>query len=196
MPNSTSSNYIISLKPYAILSAGLFALSLINGYLITALDPDGAIEIMRNLQETYGSLSETEGLELMFRIFINNAVKSFLAAYAAIITLGIAPFVFLWVNGVIAGVVAAILYFDGQFATFLIGITPHGILEIPALILSSALGFRFAKAVFTKISRKKIILSTELKNGSLFFLKVIIPLLIGAAIIETFITPYLLNMRS
>jgi len=76
----------------------------------------------------------------------------------------------------------------------LAGILPHGIIEIPALIIgeAAALGFGVSLiiALFTG-NRSKMLLPAFKTN--LKYLIVALALLVPAAIIETFITPLFLS---
>ena len=84
--------------------------------------------------------------------------------------------------------------------SFLTGILPHGVIEIPVFIMGTAIGIRIGKIVLYKILRRininllkglyaKISLKEEISLGLIFFLKFLVPLLAIAAVIEIFITP-------
>jgi stage II sporulation protein M len=83
---------------------------------------------------------------------------------------------------------------NGSTGYFFLGIVPHGIVEIPALIIASAMGLRVGLEVFRKIFKKEGNISEELSNALEFFWKVVIPIIFLAALIEVFITANLLGV--
>ncbi|XEC94584.1 stage II sporulation protein M [Paenibacillus tarimensis] len=77
-------------------------------------------------------------------IFLNNAIKSVLVMYLGVV-LGIVPILFLLINGMVLGYLFTKLADQGAnvLAIFVKGILPHGIIEIPAIIVACAYGIRF-----------------------------------------------------
>ncbi len=73
-------------------------------------------------------------------------------------------------------------------------ILPHGVIELPMVLLSAALGTRIGVAALLrmigKISTEEIL--SEMKRSVSFYFRWILPLLFVAAVIETFVTPLLL----
>ncbi len=143
--------------------------------------------------------SGSQGIDLLGGIFFNN-----LWAAGMAILLGFIPFLFIpfWTltsNALIIGIVGGIYKLSGfgVFA-FLIGILPHGLLEIPAFILAVTLGldlsFKLIKVIFKK-NKGQAIRETVKNTIRLYFLW-IVPLLFLAAIIETYMTPVLFGLVS
>ncbi|WP_253944943.1 stage II sporulation protein M [Paenibacillus sp. NEAU-GSW1] len=89
-------------------------------------------------------------LAFMIFIFLNNAIKSILILYIGSL-FGIVPIFFLVFNGMIIGFllqrVAEANGTEGLLAT-LIGLLPHGIIEIPAIVIASAYGMKFGALVW------------------------------------------------
>jgi stage II sporulation protein M len=137
-------------------------------------------------------------------IFGNNTRAATLTGIiASLPVLGIfIPFITMLLNGFIIGLAPEILQMNSF--QFIMAILPHGILEIPALILASAVGFKFAMASlkasigyffpYPGKSGKETFLN-EIRPGwkSIKLFAVIIPLLIGAALIEVFISPKIMS---
>ncbi len=130
-------------------------------------------------------------------IFVNN-VK----ACIFIILLGIIPFIFypviaLFINGAAIGAVGAIYMAstpDANFLNFSLGILPHGVLEIPAVLISFGCGYLICMEITKKLLSKGHI---SIKRVVFYALKtyvlVVIPLLLVAALIEANITPLLIS---
>lgn len=95
--------------------------------------------------------SNNPTMSMMVFIFLNNAIKSvaviFLGAF-----FGVVPIFFLVINGMLIGYIVKLVA-DGQIAISLFDLIvktllPHGILEIPALIIVAAYGLRLGKLLF------------------------------------------------
>jgi len=140
----------------------------------------------------------------IYKIFINNlfaAVKMILLGAI----LGIIPLISLFSNGILIGVFLKIVTVESNqsISYFLIGILPHGILEIPAIIIAAAfgmkLGFTLIRAIIWAFSRSipgeksKALLIATVKQTAVVSLGITITLFF-AAIIESTLTVYLLSM--
>ena len=82
----------------------------------------------------------------------------------------------------------------GELLFLLTGLLPHGIFELPPLIMGEAVALSFGIAVLRGIfgKDKQDIIKSNLKSN-LKYLAVSAGLFITAAIIETFVTPVLLD---
>jgi uncharacterized membrane protein SpoIIM required for sporulation/ABC-type transport system involved in multi-copper enzyme maturation permease subunit len=97
--------------------------------------------------------------------------------------------------GVIGGVFAALNYLGfSAFDLFLAGILPHGIFELPAIMLVSASVLYFGSVLITPNPRKTMgeVLIHALADWLTVFVGLVVPLLFVAALIETYITPQIL----
>ncbi len=128
----------------------------------------------------------------MLLIFANNSVKSLIAMLGGFF-FGVLPIIFVISNGYILGL--AVSYRLPQWGTLRIiaAILPHGILEIPAILIACSygvwLGIKFAEALFRgKEFRPYLIRALKI------YLRVVLPMLFVAAIIEAFITPVLVHI--
>ena len=76
----------------------------------------------------------------------------------------------------------------------LAGVLPHGIFELPALIIAEAAAFSFGTAVMLALFKKdgkKLLLPNLRQNAR--YLAIAILLLLPAALIETYLTPLLVR---
>jgi len=100
----------------------------------------------------------------------------------------------LFFNGFILGVAEDIVQ---NTTMFLAAILPHGIIELPAFIISGSiglnLGFKFLKAL-----KSRNVISNEVfyecLKGTLYMVISLIPLFLIAGIIEAFITPLIMRI--
>ncbi len=125
----------------------------------------------------------------MILIFVNNSVKTLIAMLGGFF-FGIVPVIFIASNGYILGVVIAARLPEWGWSGVSLAILPHGILEIPAVLVASAygliLGYRFARALFFGEEFRP-----HLTTALGVYLRVVLPTLFVAAMVEAFITPHL-----
>lgn len=142
------------------------------------------------------NMADSSGFDLYLLIFVNNV-----RAGGITILTGLIPFLFIPVfsfisNVMILGVVGAVFQINGiGLLPFFAGILPHGVLEIPGLVLGTILGIHICQKLTKVILRRAV--PGEFKQavfGALrIFLLWMVPLFAIASAIETFLTPFLLN---
>jgi uncharacterized membrane protein SpoIIM required for sporulation len=128
--------------------------------------------------QTTGELAEFSA-----RLFRNNASVT-LAAFALGITWGIGTLLVMWSNGVIIGALGAVFVEAGQFTSFCTGILPHGVLELPSMLLGGAAGFMLAEAMFRARPWSRLHELTRIAKEALSLAAGALPLLAAAAFIE------------
>ncbi len=165
-----------------VFSTCFFFLSSLLGYThISLVDSVTRQEIISAISEEFSFISELSSFQLFLTIFLRNTLISFVIMLLGII-LGIVPLLFVFANGYLLGVVSYFVIKTKGVETLLLGIVPHGILEIPAAMIAAAYGFFLAWSLFFK---KEI----KIKEAVVVYLKVVLPLLFLAALIEAYITP-------
>jgi len=181
--------YFLSIKYYFLITVILFLVSVYAGFLLSELLPFSILDLLR---EIFGETAVLERSQLVIFIFLNNSVKSLVAILLGFI-FGLYPILFVMGNGVVLGLVTSeVERIEGAVFT-LAAVLPHGIVEIPMILLSAAIGLRMGYTTVKKLEGKGS-LKEELKNGLIFFAILILPFLLAAAIIESFITPLVLDM--
>ncbi|MBC8570210.1 stage II sporulation protein M [Zongyangia hominis] len=176
-----------------------FLLCFFAVFLVFYFQPELSQNLMNELSEMFASkniYTSTGGISFL-SLFFNNARASLLMT-----AVGLLPFLFLpgWIlafNAAIVGIAAgASLNIGLSPASLTMGLLPHGIFEIPALCLAAALGIYLCKELV-----KKLIGRSELSSfGGVFlsilrfFLCVVLPLLLVAALMEAFVTPLLMEL--
>ncbi len=191
-------DYIYSSRKYFLASAGIFIFSFVIGLLISAKNPEASANLLGLLKETYGSITSLEPFGRMLEIFKNNVRNSFMALLFGL-GFGIVPFVFVTINGIVLGILVE--FFLKKQGTFFViaAILPHGIIELPMVIMSVGIGFRLGHAAYLSTRHQKTTheLLNELKQGVIFYFKIVVPLLLLAAFVESYITPlFIYNLSS
>ncbi len=183
--------YLYSLRSYILFSSLVFAASALFGYAIARNYPAETQTIIEEMKKMFLFEEETTQLGLFLFILENNITKLFIILPLGIFA-GLIPFFSVSFNGFILGAFAEIVSQEASWQFFILGIIPHGIIEIPVLILSSAIGMRIGKVAFYRLFSKKESLQEELAKALKFFVLILIPLLFIAAFIETFVTSEIL----
>ncbi|MDD2913093.1 MAG: stage II sporulation protein M [Candidatus Pacebacteria bacterium] len=185
--------YFFSLKPFLGFSFLIFFFSFINGYFLgeKVFDKDGMF--LEELRKIASSLVNMGNIELFFFIFINNTVSLFLTVFLGML-FSIFPFFVLLVNGGILGILFFFFLQNSNLSLFLLGILPHGIIEIPILIIGGAMGFKMGKTMISVLFKKKGDLREEISLSFVFFARFLFPLIAIAALVEVFITGSILDI--
>ncbi|KXA99968.1 hypothetical protein AKJ40_02100 [candidate division MSBL1 archaeon SCGC-AAA259M10] len=181
--------YVTSLRWYLALSSTLFLIMSILGYFF-----GGEFSYLwESLQETFEGFIDLHPLFLLVFIFVNNSIASIVSILLGVI-LGIVPLLASAVNGLIIGLVGFHILQTEGLKFFVLGIMPHGVIELPMFLLSTAIGIRIGVEAIKKILGKESAVKKRLKNDLEFYAVRILPLLFLAALIEIFITPSILLM--
>jgi len=169
--------YLKEIKNYIWFSVIIFLVFSLIGFLFPIFFQEQILELIKGLVEKIEGLSV---FGLIKFIFLNNLKSSFFFFFFGIF-FGIVPFLTLVVNGYVLGFVAKkTVGIEGFLVLW--RLLPHGIFELPAVIISIGLGLKLGSYLFTK--HKKGDFKQWLLNSLRVFLFIILPLLIIAALIE------------
>ena len=130
---------------------------------------------------------------LLVLIFIKN-VSAILISFAFSPIFGLAPVIALSFNGWLIGLVSTAVIEQESLGYLLAGLLPHGIFELPALIMGEAAALSFGAAVVMAVfqrERRKELLPNLKQN--LKYLGIAAALFFPAAIIEVYLTPLFLG---
>lgn len=115
---------------------------------------------------------------------VTNNIGVSLSAFALGITLGIATAWLIFFNGIMMGALGAVFWEAGAWHAFATGILPHGVLEIPAILIGGAAGFVLAQALWqAKPWPRSEELARKAKEALLLLFGVV-PLMAAAALLE------------
>lgn len=131
----------------------------------------------------------------MFLIFLNNALKSLLILVLGI-GFGIVPLLFIAYNGYFLGIFSHKILMEQSLLYLMGGLLPHGIIEIPMVVISAAIGVRLGLKGLASLKGEQVYLKEEMITGIKFFFYWIMPLLFIAAVVETFLTSAIIGVLS
>ncbi|MDO9491492.1 stage II sporulation protein M [Acetobacterium sp.] len=196
--NGAESYFEKKLKSTYYFCLAFFGIMIVLNTLLFLNDPTLSQSYFMELQALFnqkGFLNST-GIDLWLGIFLNNVIASGISSL-----LGVIPFLFLPLfslasNAIIIGLIGAVYQTNGiGWFAFLVGVLPHGMIEIPALVLGVTLGVHLCFKLSKTILRRSF--KGELKQAVIGCLRIyllwLIPLFFLAAFIETFMTPILFN---
>ena len=189
--------YRSSFSHYLFITAVAFVALLVISFLVGFINKDLSANIMDWFAQQVAQLGvvSIDGKFSVIALFFNNS-----RSMANAILLGFIPFIYfsaisLGTNAMLIGLFAAVYVNEGKsLLTYLCGILPHGIFEIPALIIALSCGFYLCETVTDYFrSREKGIVSQAIRNILPVYLCIILPLLLLSAIVETYLTPVILQ---
>ncbi|HMK45391.1 MAG TPA: stage II sporulation protein M [Methanocella sp.] len=186
-------SYVYHLRWHILAIVMIFIIFTALGYAVALAFPSFTESTISGFKEDVSPLKEMSAIGLMLGIFENNAIKCLMVVLLGL-ALGIAPIVFIIANGFIIGIIIGATMAKSGIIYVLVGIIPHGIIELPMVIISSAIGLKLGIDVFKKLIRQKANLRRDLKEAIMVFIFWIAPLLLIAAFMETFVTGTLLYL--
>lgn len=177
-----------------ILATGVFFVSLVVGALV---GQNTIEELMRQFGAVLEPLASTGNLSLLLvlLIFVNNAVKA-LGLVLLGILLGLPPLLFIGLNGLILGGLGSALESVEGWTYVVASLVPHGVVEIPAILLAAALGLTVGMESLKWLARRESRVKPQLSHCLRVYLRWVLPGLAIAAIIEVFVTPLLIGLVS
>lgn len=182
------------IRRHLIVVTIVFFVSMWLGVAYAKLFTTDATTIFQALSAEFSGFEDIGPVTMMLVIFFNNALKTLFVVFFGVL-LGIIPLVFVVTNGFIIGVLSFFFYTSSQTTTFLVGILPHGIIEIPAFLIGSAIGVHVGVNAFKSFfSKNGEHISSIFMRGLNVFTHILVPLFLLAALIETFITGTLITL--
>ncbi len=130
----------------------------------------------------------------LFLIILAKNISAVVISFILSPLICLVPVMALTLNGWIVGWISTVVTQEKSLVHVLAGLLPHGILELPALIMAGAAALSFGTAVMLAPFRKDggRRLAANFRQN-LKYLAIACGLLLPAAIIETYLTSWLLN---
>lgn len=177
-----------------VLATGIFFATLVVGTLVGQNLVEG---LLSELGAVLGPLTSTGNLSLLLLlvIFINNAIKALGIIFLGTL-LGLPPILFIGLNGFILGGLGSALETVNGWRYAVASFVPHGVIEIPVILLATALGLTIGMESVRWVVRENSQVRLQLSNGLKVYVKWILPGLAVAAIMEVFVTPLLIGLAS
>jgi len=180
-------------KRWILITVFLFGIGLVLGLATPAGIVGLLSEDVAAFEELADFLAPLPQSSVFLFIFIKN-VSVVLISFAFSPVFCLMPVLALAINGWLLGLVSTIVIQEKSVGYLLTGLLPHGIFELPALIMGEAVALSFGTAVILalfKKERRNLLLPNLREN--LRYLTIALTLFFVAAIIETYLTPLFLG---
>jgi stage II sporulation protein M len=184
--------YLNSIRVYIGLSVAIFAVTAVMGYYTAEYNPALADEWLKELDALKWILGQPP-IIIMIIIFLKNFLASIMSVLLGL-GMGIMPLIVDTSNGFMLGLVSYSVLQKEGLLYLLAGILPHGIIELPTVLVSIALGFRLGYVLILSVLGERADLREEIEIAVHFLIRWVMPLLLLAAAIETFITPIAISV--
>jgi len=156
-------------------------------------------ETLAKLEERIRDLPDLANLQKHISapfLFFNNTRATVIIFLAGLVSFGVLGVIIYMINVGLLGGAFAIFELLGvhPWPIFLGGVLPHGIVEIPALMIGSAAMLYFGVGLVTPQSGKSLgeVVLELLADWTKIFLGLVVPMFAMAALIEAYITPGIL----
>ena len=178
----------MSYKWWLLIAVGLFGIGMVLGLAM----PEEFTNLFAQDLAALGELGKILGpfkITTAVFIFFKN-VLALIVSFLFSPILCLAPVLALLANGFIISFVSALVIQKESLGLLLAALLPHGIFELPALIMGEAAALSFGTtALLALISKERRSRVTSNLRQNLRYLIIAFLLLLPAAIIETYITP-------
>jgi stage II sporulation protein M len=175
-----------------VLATSTFFVSLVLGTIIGQNIAEGLMRQFGGVLEPLTPIGNLSIL-LFLIIFINNAIKALGLVFLGIL-LGLPPLLFIGLNGFILGGFGSALESVKGWRYVIASLVPHGVIEIPMILLATALGLTIGMESLKWLVRRESRVKLQLSDCLKVYLRWILPGLAVAAIIEVFVTPLLIGL--
>ena len=191
------------LRPVLLLLALFLVVAVAAHFILAAQyrdDPDSMQRQIAQLAAMIDSkdLVDESGRLSALGLFFNNFVATGMSVVAGVVPFIFVPLAALALNASIVGMISAIMAASGQGGLYelAVSVAPHGVFEIPALLIGAAMGCTLCVDISARILYKRremsfLALLSELARLSVL---VVVPLLAVAAMLEAYLTPVLMVM--
>lgn len=178
-----------TIKPYILILALIFVASFLAGTLAPTSVRNEATKAFQFVVDNYRGL---EGGKLFFAILLQNVTTSFLILFSGVL-IGIIPIFSMGSNGFILGVMYRHAAEMSGYSKAALKVLPHGVIEIPALLIAASYGLWLGVSVVRKMRGKESnLLRSHIEHAFRRYFAIVFPLLIVAAGIET---PLILRLQ-
>ena len=188
-----------SMRKYMIVAAAIFLFGMVLGYLNLY---EGLMDsTLNNVRQVLEKVDRGPLSLGWFGFILMNNLSTILYVIFLGVFFAFVPAYFLVINGMMIGYLASHLSGEHAAQRLIVGILPHGILELPAIVIAGAFGIRFGFLLLDVIislpvaaARSRVRHKLKLfMRSTLTLMVVLFVVLLIAAIIEVTVTPWLLN---
>jgi len=171
----------------------LFLATVTVGWVGSAQNPAIGEELIKLFEkEVAGQIDGNNPADMCVKLFFNN-FQACILLFLGGATFGILTIFIMSLNGIVIGAIMEMVSKEHTALFVAAAIVPHGIFEIPAFIISGALGILLAQSLIAEWygGGDSAIAAHSFAR---LFLAVVLPLVATAAVVEAFITPVVIHL--
>jgi len=171
----------------------LFFTTVTVGWVGSAQNPAVGEELMKLFEkEVAGQMDGTDPSDMCIKLFFNN-LQACILLFLGGATFGILTIFIMSLNGIVIGAIMELVSKEHTALFVAAAIVPHGIFEIPAFIISGALGILLAQSLIAEWygTGDSAVAAHAFAR---LFLTIVLPLVAIAAMVEAFITPVVIHL--
>lgn len=192
--------HMSALRSDILVAALLLAVSTVVGVVGTLLDEDfvrgilghGYVDMtIRNIKEgnPIGVYQDMQPVGMFAYIFFNNLFVILRLTVLGLLTI-VVPAVIILYHGFMLGSFHTLFYLHGALGASLLGVYLHGAMEISTLVIAGAAGLHLAKAMMMPGTYTRMQAFVNAGRTVVMTALGIVPFVLVAAIIESFVTRY------
>ena len=185
--------YVYKIRYFVYAVALLMLLSFMIGVIFAATMPDETAKIVSLVASQMEDIDSDSSFSLMINLFVHNGVICLIMVLLGL-ALGLIPLLIAFDNGLMIGLVGGVAAGRAGLLFTLAAIAPHGVIELPMMMLSAAIGLRLGYSVLMTLFRQPADVVQEIKDGLRVFAVWVLPLLLVAAFVESYITMALVHL--
>jgi stage II sporulation protein M len=171
----------------------LFCATITVGWVGTMQNPVIGENLMKLFEkEVAGEIMGKDSTEIFVKLFFNN-LEACILLFLGGASFGIITIFIITLNGILIGAIMEIVHTDHSVAFVAAAILPHGIFEIPAFILSGAIGILLAQSLINEWYNGTDT-ADDARKLAQTFITYVLPLVAIAAFVEAFITPIIIQL--
>jgi len=171
-----------TIGPYLLILALFFTAAFLAGMLAPSSTREGLTNAFQGFADHYRGLS---GGKLFFTILLHNVMATIFLLISGVLV-GIIPTFAIGANGFVLGVVYRQAAEVAGYSKAALMVLPHGVVEIPALLIAASYGLWLGVMVVRRMRGKvSTLLRIHIEHAFRRYFAIVFPLLIFAAGIET-----------
>jgi len=176
-----------------IITLLLFMTTMCVGWIGSAQNPAVGQDLMKLFEkEVAGQMSSGNPPDMCLKLFANN-FEACIFLFLGGASFGILTIFIMSLNGIVIGAIMELVSKDHSALFVAAAILPHGVFEIPAFIISGALGVMLAQSLIAEWYGEGDS-AHEAARYARIFIFYVLPLVAIAASVEAFITPVVIHL--
>jgi stage II sporulation protein M len=170
------------IKPYILILALIFVAAFLAGMVAPSSTRQQMTDAFKVVTDNYRGLA---GGKLFFTLLLHNVMATIFVLISGVLV-GIIPTFAIGANGFVLGVVYRQTAEVMGYSKAALKVLPHGVFELPALLIAASYGLWLGVMVVRRIRGKEsTLLRSHIEHAFRRYFAVVFPLLVFAAGIET-----------